>query len=516
VILKRLPVIVLVLLTTRALAAEATPDDEFKKLADRVQKTAAPGQELVDSLYTFMEKFPRDPRSDQVQLWVGQVQQKRKFHNEAIKEFDFVIKDFPNSPLVTIAYRAQAASYLAIDKHDQAEGCFREIVKRKPVDFKADAGATGLFREASIWLAERLLQGKEPKVDEAIGLLMQLPDQREAVTRVVQVYVNAGRFDDAMKAIERLPDKDRLLGYELLVKLYSARPGSANLFSLLDKIIKEKPSEAIDGLVQTVVGAIGGKDQSDRLKALERVVDKYERLKRWAAFALCEAHRASDVDRLVRFVGDYRSGGDVEQSKRWIGEFYESAGDPKKAREAYQQLTDAVAAHFLVAETYYGPRAKVPDLPGGEKELSEIVKRFYSPGASCDALWRRAELQAGAMKKTDAAIATLRELIDRFGTEGDWAPRSLMRVGQLLRSQKKHDEAIVAYEQVILRYDKSPPLRQAWLEIAATYEEKREPDRAIETYKTVLRKFPRTGEASRAHTILETKYKIADTDVSDR
>lgn len=498
------------------LAADAAPDAEFKQLAERVQKSA-PGQELVDTLYGFMEKYPKDPRSDQVQFWVGQVQQKRKFHNEAIKEFGFVVKDFPRSALVMPALKAQANSYLSIDRPSDAATCFSGIIERKPRDFAANAEQTALFREAAIWLAERALKQKEPKVDEAVVLLGQLPDQKEAVTRVVEVYVGAGRFDDAMRAIERLPDSDRLLGYQLLARLYTARPGTANLFALLEKLIdKEKPAEPIDRLLQNIVGAIGGKSQPERHRALERVSSKYERLRRWADMSLCEMDRGSDVDRLLKFVGDYRTGGDVEQCKRWIGEFYESAGNADKAREAYWKLSDGVAAHFLVAETYYGPRAKTVDLAGGERELTEIVKRFYSNGACCDALNRRADLQAGKLNKPDAAVATLRELVTRFPKEGDWAPRSLMKIGQLLRRQKQYDDAILAYEQVILRYPDSGAMRPAWLEIAAAYEEKAEPQRAIETYRTVLRKFPRTGEASRAHTILETKYKIADTDVSDR
>ncbi len=502
--------------TSIAWAADAAPETEYNRLAEMMQKSV-PGQELVDTLYTFMEKWPKDARGDQVQFWVGQTQQKRKFHNEAIKEFQFVISDFPDSPLVPQAYRAQAGSYLAIDKHNDAANCFAEIVKRKPRDFNANPTHTGLFREACIWLADRAMKQKEPKVDEAVGLLMQLPDQKEAVTRVVEIYVNVQRFDDALKTIERLPASDRLLGYELLTKLYAARPGTANLFTLLQKLFDiTQPNDQVDRLVQNVVGVIGSKDQAERHKALETVSRKYTRLKRWADMQLCEMDKASDVNRLVTFVGDYRTGGDVEQCKQWIGEFYESAGNPEKAREAYWKLSNAVAAHFLVAETYYGPRAKQVDLPGGEKELSEIVKRFYSNGASCDALNRRADLQAGKMNKMDAAIATLRELVDRFPEEGDWPSRSLMKIGQWLRSQKKYDDAIIAYEKVILRYEQSGVMRPAWLEIAEAYAEKGEPKRAIETYKTVLRKFPRTHEASQAHTILETKYKIADTDVSDR
>lgn len=512
--MKRLAIILTLMLATAAPAEDAAPDHEFKRLAEQVHK-AAPSQELVDTLYAFMEKWPKDARGDQVQFWVGQVQAKRRFHNEAIKEFGYVIKDFPNSPLVLQALRAQASSYQAIDKHKEAAECFRAIVDRKPKDLDKDPTARGLYREAVIYLAERHFRQKE--YDEAVAMYTQLPDQRESVSRIVDVYVAIERYDDAMKAIERLPESDRLLGYRLLIRLYSARPGVANLFELQDRIFaQEKPGEQKDNLVRQVVDAIARKGDAEKHKALQRVVDKYDRLKRWAAFGLCELDRRSDVNRLTTFIGDYRNGGDVEQCKLWVGEFYESAGDPEKAREAYGRLRDNVAGHFRIAETYYGPRAKKPDLAGGEKELTEIVKRFYSAGVCCDALMRRADLQAGPMKKPDTAVATLREMIDRFPNEGDWPIRGYMRLGQVLRTIRKQDDAIVAYEQVILKYPDRGAARQAWLEIAACYEEKQEPKKAIDTYKTVLRKYPRTAQASKAHTILETRYKIADTDVSDR
>ncbi len=511
-------IVAVALLAANAIAGDdgLAPDYEFKRLTESMQKSA-PSQELVDTLYTFMEKWPHDSRDDQVQFWIGQVQQNRKFHNEAIKEFGFVVKEYPKSPLVSSALRAQAESYLAIDKHKEADDCFTAIVDRKPADFNADPTATRLFREAVIWLAERSMKQKEPKVDQAVALLVQLPDQRESVTRIVEVYLNVDRYDDALKTIDRLPESDHLLGYHLMIKFYGDRPGVLNLFNLLGRVIDhEKPAGPIDEIVRKIVAAMGRKDAGEQHKALERVAAQYVRLKRWAAFSLCEMDKGSDLPRLTAFVGDYRSGGDVEQCKTWIGAFYESAGDPAKAREAYGLLNDHVAGHFLIAETYYGPRAKKKDLDGGEKELTEIVKRFYSNNACCEALTRRSDLQAGPMKKTDAAIATLRELVDRFPTEANWPVQSLMRIGQLLRGQKKYDEAIVAYEKLILNYGQNAAIRRAWLEIADCYESKGEPEKAIETYKTVLRKFPRTGEASRAHTVLETKYDVADTDVSDR
>src|SRR5437762_8980228 len=92
-----LALILLLALTPFALAQDAAPDREFDRIADHVAKDV-PSQDLVDRIYEFMEKYPKDPRSDRLQYWAGIVQQKRKFHNEAIKEFGYLVKDFPKSP----------------------------------------------------------------------------------------------------------------------------------------------------------------------------------------------------------------------------------------------------------------------------------------------------------------------------------------------------------------------------------------------------------------------------------
>ncbi|HEY8668210.1 MAG TPA: tetratricopeptide repeat protein [Tepidisphaeraceae bacterium] len=491
----------------------AAPDSEFRAIEEAIQKDA-PSADLLDRLYDFMEKYPKEPRSDRLQFWAGLIQQRRKFHNDAIKEFNFVVSDFPKSTLVIPALRLQANSYLAIEKPDGAAECFQKIVERKPNDFAADPQATGYFREAILWLAERAQQKKE--IDEAVALVIQLPDRREAVTRIVDLYVSVQRFDDAIKAIKRLPQSDRMLAWRLMATTYAARPGSANLFKLFDEVLAaEKPSDAIDELIRHMVGVISSRGGPDRAKVLELVDQKYERLRRWAQYALCEMKRAEGTERLVKFIGDYNTGGDVEQCKLWIAEFYEAAGDAAKAREQYWRLQDQIRAHFLVAETYYGPRARTKDLPAGQNELSTIVKRFYSSSVSAEALTRRAELEAGPMQKVDSALATYRELLTRFPKEGEYPVRALMRMGELFRGQKKYDDALASYEKLIVQYADNGAVRNAWLQVGYTNEEAENSQRAIEVFKIVIRKFPRTREASVAHTRLETKYKVADTEVSD-
>src|SRR3954452_13320509 len=98
--------VVLAWTATSALAQDAAPDREFDRLAEHVARDA-PSQDLVDRVYEFMEKYPKDPRSDRLQYFVATIQQKRKFHNEAVKEFGFLVSDFPKSPLLLPALRGQ-------------------------------------------------------------------------------------------------------------------------------------------------------------------------------------------------------------------------------------------------------------------------------------------------------------------------------------------------------------------------------------------------------------------------
>lgn len=490
------------------------PTEEFARIAAMAAKDA-PSQDLVERLYEFMEKYPKDPRSDQVQFWVASTQQKRKFHNDAIKEFGFVISDFPASPLVIPALRAQVDSYLAIEKPDKAADNYAKILAARPADFAASPTVTAAYRDAVLFTADRHVARKEH--DAAIKLLLQLPSRSEGITRVVQLYIAADRHDEALAMIRRLPKEDKPLAYRLTLAAYADRPGVTNLFALLDQILASEPAgAATDQLIQQVVTVISAKGNEHRDKVLNHVAEKYDRLRRPCHLALCQLHK-DDHARLIRFIGDYRTGPDVEKVKVMVGELHETRGDAAKAREAYWLLDDKPAAHFLVARTWYGKLARKKDLPTGQKELTQIVKRFYSPAVSAEALLERAELEAGPMGTPAVAIATLRELLDRFPREGHWPIRATFYLGTLLRQERKVDEAIVLYERFIRDYaDSGTVVRRAWLELAACHEEKRDTQRAIALYRMVIRKFPHSTEASRAHTTLEQRYNVPDVDVSDR
>ena len=509
------------LLCTACLAADGdavppgvAPAREFDRIATMFAKDA-PSQDVVDRLYDFMGKFPKDPRSDQVQLWVALTQQKRKFHNEAIKEFGFVLSDFPSSPLLIPALRAQVDSFLATEQPAKAAENYARILAARQPDPAADPAGASAWRDATLFTADQHIRKKE--IDPAVRLLLRLPYREEAITRVVQLYIAHDRHEEALNLIRRLPKEEKPLAYRLTLAAYANRPGTANLYTLLNEVLTtEPPNSATDTLIQQIAAAISAKGDAEKDKVLNCIADKYSRLRRSSHYALCELHK-TDPQRLLTFIGDYRTGTDVEKVKTLLGELHESLGNPAKARETYWLLDDKPSAHFLVAATYYGKLAKKKDLPAGRNELTEIVKRFYSTAVSAQALLERAELEAGPMADVNTAIKTLREILDRFPSDHRSGLRAAFRLGEHLRAQKKPDDAIAVYEKLLREFaDSTTILRRAYLEIAACHEEKKDTPCAVAVYRLVIRKYPHTPEASRAHTVLEQRYNVPDTDVSDR
>ena len=159
---------------------------------------------------------------------------------------------------------------------------------------------------------------------------MCTPTFLRAITRAVQLYITSDRHEDALNAIGRLSEAERFLAYRLTAITYGSREGSANLFKLLSRVIeKEKPSGPVDNILQQIAKVIAKKGRADESKALDTIAQKYPRLRRWAHFSLCEIHKREDSDRLLKFIGDYRTGG-VETTQVW--------GRPESVRQEFRRL----------------------------------------------------------------------------------------------------------------------------------------------------------------------------------
>jgi len=95
------------------------------------------------------------------------------------------------------------------------------------------------------------------------------------------------------------------------------------------------------------------------------------------------------------------------------------------------------------------------------------------------------------------AIATYRQT-DRF-------PDDHFRMAACHRKLAEHKEAIVLYNLCKVIDAHAP---EATLQIGFTYEEAKEKENAIRTFQLTCKRFPKSGQASRAHAHLQNEYNI--------
>ena len=85
-------------------------------------------------------------------------------------------------------------------------------------------------------------------------------------------------------------------------------------------------------------------------------------------------------------------------------------------------------------------------------------------------------------------------------------PSNYSEMANCHRRLKQYKEAVILYNQIIGGAPNSAPW--ALLQIGYTREQAGQKEQAIKTFQQVCKRFPKLGEASRAHAHLQSKYKI--------
>ena len=149
------------------------------------------------------------------------------------------------------------------------------------------------------------------------------------------------------------------------------------------------------------------------------------------------------------------------------------------------------------------------------------------------AQWRIAEIYR-TLNKEDEAVDAFRQVIKRFGNvvmkdqyygydhydrwkaqDREYGPEAQLAIGDVLMNAKRFDDAIMEFRILMSKYGKTIPASVGANHTALCYEGKEDGETAVNVLKSVLRRYGKTAAASEAHTRLESKYKIADTEVSD-
>ena len=178
-----------------------------------------------------------------------------------------------------------------------------------------------------------------------------------------------------------------------------------------------------------------------------------------------------------------------------IASCYESQPDWEKAIACYHQIIeidkDNSVKYLLTIAGCYKTQSDWEKAIACYREIIEIDGEN-----SGEYLWSIAGCHE-AQSDWKKAIACYRQ-IDRF-------PANHFAMANCHRKLKEQQEAITLYNQIKI-LEKSAP--EASLQIGYTYEEAKDKEKAIRTFQLTCKRYPKSGQASKAHSHLQNKYKI--------
>lgn len=544
------------------LSATATLAESRDRMFERARNLAKEEdyKDAIQAMLDFQEEYPHDKRIPQSQYLIGRYEHKRNYLNAALKEYDYVVEDHPDSIYAARAMHKMADIYVhkeeyaeavdILDKcatefedtpdgvhamrrigdvHDKADqtnralDAFDKLIKRNHERLKEDADKSARrqinkdIKRGVMYIAKDAIDKED--YDRANEAYQALPDMWERVRRMIELLYMQEKFDKIHDIVDDMSDENYWQAQGLLMNFYIRRESSHGIKRLIRELTQEHDqSQRLTELFKPLEKELKDFPDEDREDIYELISTRYRPLRREFEFAICELVREEDPDYLERFITTYENGDDVEQCKRWRGIYFELQGERERAQKEYERMADTPRAHFYIAESHHGEYAR----EGGNvdrlmaiKEYMEIRKAFYDTEKTCEAYWRIAKLQR-KMDDRDKAIDTLEELEQRFTGQEDWQVKARMRIANWLRKWERYEEAIDNYRLVDRRYPDTKEQRKAVYRIGLCHEKMGNKEKAIEAFHECVGRFDMTEVQSRAETRLEDKYEIPDLLIKDR
>lgn len=516
-------------------------------------------KEAAQAMVNFQEQYPGDDRVARAQYLVGFYHHKRNYLNTALKEYNYVLKDFPRTTYAAHAHHRIADIRIHMEQYEKAAEILDALAEKFKGTFQAfhalrrlgdlylrmsnEQMAVATFQRLVDYNVLQLMENRPPgekkQIDEDIhrGVMFlanrairnedyaaarkayqRLPDMWEKVRLMIDLLYRQEKFGEIHDLVNQMEDRNYWQAQGILLEYYLKRGSAHGLKTLVRDLTEEhQKNEKLTGLLSQLKTGMEEFSDRDKRSIYELVATRYRPLRREFEYLVCDLVREEDADVLRRFIITYENGEDVEQVKRWRGIYFELQGERRRAAEQYREMKDEARGHLYAAETYHGEYARKGgnlDRDRAIGEYKEIRRRFYDTETTCIAYWRTAQIQAEMGQKTEA-IATLEELEQRFMGQPDWQVKARMQIADWHRDWGRYEEAIRAYRQVDRRYPDTQQQRLAVYRIGLCHEQLKEKDKAIQAFLECIRRFDKTKIQSRAHTRLEVKYEIPDLMIRD-
>jgi TolA-binding protein len=451
-------------------------------------------------------------------LKLGLAHQRQGQHEEALRAYDLLIKRFKGSPHRQQGMFERGQALVALKRYPAAAEAFEQVLGQE--------GAERFTSYALNHLGTIALEGKdfgaadkffarvaETKADDdtAAGALFrrgqalmaaeQFRDAEEVISRFQREYpshehvgqacaqlaialARQNRHEDALKAIERVeqefagaldPSLRATVQYEKAWCLReSGREDAAA--DAYRKLLAQDSIESVD--VHALLELGGIEERAGRYEAAVKVL---RRLRQVAAA------RSADVPRAVLEQGTYRLG----VCEFELDHFEQAAGVLEEFITKFPESSLAASASFFCGESLF----KTGRQERAVSHLTRVVEEHGSDPICGPSLLRLGECLAG-LQRWARSEQVFTQYIDRFGDDEQWF-QAQFGIGWARENQKRYDEAISAYRQVVSRHS-GPTAARAQFQIGeCLFAEKRYEEAARALLKVdILYAYPEWSAAA--------------------
>ncbi|MDA7881079.1 tetratricopeptide repeat protein [Akkermansiaceae bacterium] len=420
----------------------------------------------------FLTLYEKSPGAPYAQLMWSHTMMNLKKPKTALRDgFQSVIDYWPESHEATIAAYCMGDAYRTMGEVKDAQKSFRFLIKEYPGHEIAIRARQDLLHYA------RLHQD----MDERLALLNELTFKVErtekskeacikACHELAELHCFAQKLEEGKKALATT-----YAGPKLFDQVYSL---SVKTVQHLLKEDKTKPAalKLGDQLIATMREETTARPELAS-QFLYQVADLHATL-----------GRPSETMKVYQEIGEKFGMNDGLRGR--MADWHLSRDKPDQAYRIYGEYENKVNGLQNIAKLQM-KQGKVNEAIETYRQLIEIDGE-----SSGNYLWTI----AGCYEKLSdwkKAIACYRQ-VDRF-------PANYFAIANCHRRLGEQKEAIILYNQCKV-VEKSAP--EATLQIGFTYEEAKDKEKAIRTFQLTCKRYPKSGQASRAHSHLQNKYNI--------
>jgi len=127
-----------------AARAEAAADELYR--ASYLDVTRGNYSLAIQGFQNYLVRFPAGPQLPEVHYYLGESYYAGDRHLEAVGEFQYVVREFPESRLVPAAYLKSGLCYVRLDERNIAQKAFSELIDKYPDTEEAQQARVELDR----------------------------------------------------------------------------------------------------------------------------------------------------------------------------------------------------------------------------------------------------------------------------------------------------------------------------------------------------------------------------------